>query len=405
MHIIPPSMIDLDKEIIVKDAINFIVKYTNETKSPIEVDNVIKQRVVQYPQKIQTNIHRAVVELPVSITALLSMKPNLISSIVHAYCNKDIYSKKLSKTVDLHETVDTSVTFTKCLYAMLVHSKSSISKINKLKKFDLGLKLNIGYNILLGTSADIFSTEQWNKFIKNLKNIGYFKGNLEGSKDYVQLFETAKQYFISNECSENMTAALEINQLLQSEEFKIQVENLKNVDTCLIDDNDDWLNIHPNQLEDILSSRYGKQAKFSDKDVITPETISNNLSKFLKEPSDFEGIETNHTANIDNDKIDFDANMFSDMVENILDSIVPEDNESATSDFDFSEDEVEGDTLQDIELKTSLISLDTNSDSLLNFKQSIREEGCSSGPSSILLKTIGINKAEILDSDDDEHSD
>lgn len=406
IHIIPPDIVSIEKEVGIEDAISAILQFPNKTKASDNIMCAIKNRIAEYPQKIQHNFHRAVVEIPCDIACLLLIKPSLISAIVHAYCNHDLLDAKYCRNIKTNETyIETTVTFTKCLYAMLRHSKSLKRLYQNDKKKDLGFKILAGYTILMSRSTDVFKSKDWGKYLNNLNKMDYFRGNLEGSKNYVQLLEQAKEYFIKNECASLVKIANEIEQLKISKEYNQQYELLKKKDIALIDDSDDWLNIHPNQLEDLLKCRYGKQAKFEDKGMMTPHAISNQLSKFLQESSDFEGIETKNAEEVDDDNdnnIFFDVNSFNDELNNIVNDIFTKNNNSDDSDNEsigFSDSEMKTNQ-SPTELDFS--SVNKSSNILLDFKQSVIEEGALAGPSSLLLKNIGINKQDLLDSDDDD---
>lgn len=405
IHLIPPNIINTNKKVSIEDALKAIVEFPNETRASPDIQLAINNRIGTYPQKFEESLHRAVVELPLSIATILRLKPALISAITDAYCNRDnIETRQCKKNLtSIENKINTTVTFTRCLYAMLTHAKPLNNFRNLNKKADISQKLIFGYHMIMNRATDVFSSKQWSRFLKSLNDVGYFKGNLEGSKDYVQLLEKAKLYYTSFECSSSTNIAIDVKELLNTTEYKVEYEKLQNDDTTLIDDSDEWLNIDPGQLDDLLKSRYGKEADFTAKGL-TPHTLTAQLTTFLKESSDFEGIGTDHA---ESDEINFDADAFGTCLRDILDEILPQNELDHTSEDEFSNDEsgTDSDDMYENELKKSLKGWNDASDAkntLVNFTQSVKEEGSHSGPSSILLKQIGVSKIEMLDSDDEE---
>ncbi|XP_049874060.1 protein ecdysoneless [Pectinophora gossypiella] len=416
IHLIPPSVIDSNTALNITEAINMMLKVPQHTKS-LEIQQVILKRIGNYPAKINENLHNAVVTLPIDIAALLTLKPTLISPIVSAYCNHDILDAKACKSIKFDNCVTTTIKFTKCLYAMLIHSKLmknvKTMKINENdKKSMIGVKLTCAYEMIMSKlSGDIFSSKEFQKFVKSLSKNGYFKDNIEGSKDYKQLLERAKEFFLNMECPINTQTSNYITHLMQTAEFNSLKEMLKiKPAEELTEDNDDWLNIHPEQLNDLLNSRYGKQSKFKSGDVLNSQTLTTELSNFLKQTSDFEGIETDIKQGPENGPIEFDSEEFINSLKNMMNFVASGNDADIYVDSDFSDDMddftiPEGDL--DKELKAKLFTNDKagpqdSKTILLNMIKSVKEEEGSSGPSSNILKTIGINKTDLLDSDDDQ---
>ncbi|KAJ2944377.1 hypothetical protein O0L34_g18379 [Tuta absoluta] len=413
IHLITEVVVDMDTDLKVTEAIKVICDMPEATKSN-EIQQAVAKRIGNYPKKIAENIHRAIVELPVDIATLLSLKPSLISPIVHAYCNHDVIDAKACKNIKVDEWVPTQVKFTKCLYAMLVHSKlmktvtsEKIKETNK--KAALGLKLTYGYEIIMKkVTGDVFSSKEFNKFLKSLTQNGYFKGNIEGSRDYKQLLQNAKEFFLTMECPINTQVCNNILQLKETQEFITKRNTIKNntSEESVSEDSDEWLNISPDQLNDLLNSRYGRQTKFKTDDVINSHTVTTELSNFLKQTSDFEGIET-HDENAD-DHIEFDSELFVKSLKNMMNIISPGTNMELDSDFNEDDDIEDALPEEDLdrELKNKLnidgnLEAQNNKQILLNMIQSIKEEGGATGPSSNILKSIGISKMDMLDSDDD----
>ncbi|XP_026316959.1 protein ecdysoneless [Hyposmocoma kahamanoa] len=414
IHIISPNILDIDTELNMIDAINIIINNQVETKS-LEVQQAILNRIGNYPEKMTENIHRALVKLPLDVATLLTLKPSFISPIVSSYCEHDMLEARVCKNVTFKNCITVQVKFTKCLYAMLTHSKLITNLKNAHvdlndKKRNLGLKLTCGYEIIMSKlKVDIISSKEYTKFIKSLSDKGYFRDSIEGSKEHTRLLEKAKEFYLNMECPVNSQLNNAIAQIMHTEEFITLKESLKNtqgLEKELAEDNDDWLNIQPDELNNLLNTRYGKKPTFKKDDVMNSETITSKLSNFLKETSDFEGIEIGYEEEEDTE-INFDSDIFVNSLKNMLDTINGADEVDSDNDSNNDMDDVSPEDNIDEEIRRKLLSniSNTSEDSqniISNMIQSMKEEQGAPGPISNLLRAIGINKTSVLDSDDDD---
>ncbi|XP_038223276.1 protein ecdysoneless homolog [Zerene cesonia] len=408
IHIITPELVKLENHLEICDAVKLVSYNCEKTNACIDIQNAIKKKISGYPQKIKDNMHMAIVSLPVEIAAILKLRPSIISPIVNSYCNLDALEAKNCRNIDYTNCVLTQIQFTKYLYAMLMHSKLiqkgryNIPETDK--RAQLGFKLTCGYNVIMKqNSKDIFNTLEYKKYMSNLSKTGYFKDNIEGSKEYTKLLEKAKSFFFSTECPMNTHIINEITHLKSDKLFEEIKQSIVKCDNSkLYEDDDDWLNICPDELNNILISNYDKSTKINNKDWDSPQNISSALTDFLKKSSDFEGIE--RIEDVEDNNIDFDAEQFTMCLEKFLNIA------TSNVDIELSEDsenyEDNDEICQEIEkeLSSKLCSAPSNVDDktvLDNLVQSMKEEGLS-GPSSNVLKTIGICKTDLLDSDDDE---
>lgn len=406
IHIISPDLAT-DKRLNIANALKVIIQCPEKTQAPANIEKVILERIGNYPQKINENIHKAICNIPADLATLLQMEPSLIAAIVTTYYSHDPLDVKFCNNIDIGECIQAQVKFTKYLYSLIFHSKL-IKNIhsrptNNNKASVIGLKLSFGFHMILRSGNDIFTSKAFAMFMSSLKEKGYFKKNMEGSQEYNKLLENAKNYFTNNECSYNSSLCNKISQLMSSKDFKELKESLiSNSQTNLTEDSDDWLNVHPEQLNELLNKRYNKQVNFKNNDVITAQTITNKLSNFLQNSSDFEGIETNTFEQIDSTEIIFEADKFTECIENLLNGLdIEEDTES---DISFEDKESNDEEFEE-EVRSNLLTESDLRDSksiLQNMMQSMKEEKASQGPSSILLNNVGINKRDLLDSDDDE---
>ncbi|CAH0729768.1 unnamed protein product, partial [Brenthis ino] len=417
IHLIPPTIVSIPSTLKLNEAIEIIIQRSSETKASSDIQEVILKRV-SFCSEISKHFHKAVLNLPVDIAAVLTLKPSLISALVTTYCNADALEVKHYKDIHYDDCVRVEVLFSKYLYAMLMNAK--FPNIRKLKQFELnkmnqlGVKLTCGYKTIMNkASKDIFATSEYQKFLNSLTNNGYFKDNIEGSKDYNQLLDKAKDYFYTLECPINSYVSNQISDIILSPEFDKVKENIKQKCKMSLfeEDSDDWLNIQPDELNEFLNTQYGNKVKIKKDEPITSVTITNKLSNFLKESSDFEGIEQTRSEAQDDNNIEFDSDEFVNCLEKML-NIISKDSDITPSDrSDFSDDDDDdgvevSPSEQDLELASKLkstqkSSASNNSDVLQNLIQSMKEEGLS-GPSSTVLRTIGVKKSDLLDSDDDD---
>lgn len=89
------------------------------------------------------------------------------------------------------------------------------------KQHLLGVKIACGFEILASQakpSADIEGDRGWAQFRKRLNEIEYFKGLLEGSKEYNTRFNKAKVYYTEHRASlqNGSNVGQEVLQLLRS---------------------------------------------------------------------------------------------------------------------------------------------------------------------------------------------
>lgn len=378
VHLITPESED-DIEISVTKALYQIREQTLQTLASSEIQTSIKIKLEGYPQKVKDNLHRANLFIPASIAAILKHKPNLIAPAVQAFCNRDrvdLNACRAMKYFPPENRVMSQVTFTKCLYAMLNHSKYVPDKrtgwnlpiVNSslYKSHILGVKIACGFEILVSQakpSADIHSDKGWHVFLESLKDKGYFKELLEHSMEYNNLLNKAKEHYIKHRDTMQYSPAigqviLELTQNLEfnNEELKKEGETVSN------EDDDSWLNISPEDLDKMLQEKYGGKKIFNVNINSDASNFTQKISRFINHISEWKGAEfpdqsespvrpprrknknkvsflqDNKEQKSTNNKINFDPNSFACAVQNILNFVIPEDDSwDLDSDSDMSE--------------------------------------------------------------------
>lgn len=344
--------------------------------------NCIKQRFIDL--KRETQLHRVTVYTPVSAAYLLKNNPQIISAAVREFYNRDsidMKSCRAMKQFPPETRVYTQVTFTKCLYAMLTHQNYTPDtrtgwnlppKTDKtFKAHSLGMKIACGLEILTVKSQtnglNLEYNKEWHVFLDRLKKNGYFGDDIEHSKGYCQRLEKAKEYFRMFADTQLTHCNPVTNEILkQLKDFNVTHEQFS-VDEMQTyepnDDNEDWLNISPEDLDNMLAQRYGiKKAIHSGlndtNNVEEASDLAQNLQTFLNKKSEFDGIDFRpifndqsidknsdekqqlpSKSNADNGAVDFNPDAFKNHFKDMLDFIIPEDNWDSHSDMSDYDDE------------------------------------------------------------------
>lgn len=336
-------------------------------------------------------LHRACVYLPISAALLLKHKPQMISYAIRAFCNRDMIDMKSCRAMKHFppETrVFTQVTFTKCLYALLTYHNYKPNqrtgwnlpneKHETFKAHDLGMKIACGLEICASkvqseTPDGIDdNSNAWQTFTGRLEQCGYFEDAIEGSKEYNQRLQQAKQYFrmLSENHSTYVDAfAHEIHAHLKdmsvlSDQYKSEISTEFN---STLNDSEDWLNISQEDLDNMMSERYGIKKTLNCNSAIDDSdndatSLGVNLNTFLNQKSEFDGVDfrplyqpdssttsatepatNNNTHNNTGNSIDFNPDAFQAHLNDMLNFVIPEDNWDSHSDSmsDFDEEDIE----------------------------------------------------------------
>lgn len=380
LHLVQNSPTNTSATLPVSQAINKIRNNTTLYKVTEDITQCIAQRLDKFPTRITDDLHRATVYLPLSAACLLKHKPQFVADAIRAFCHRDQIDMKACRAMKHfppENRVYSSVVMTRCLYAMVMHNPFvpdrrtgwNIPPQNnaRYKAHMLGVKLACGFEILASQAKpdqDITTSTAWQKYLKSLIERGYFQQYLEHSNDYNRLLESAKEYFKTNVYS--MSYGLEVgNNLLEtlrkidcsSDEFPADDEGAES-------DNDDWLNVSPDELDTMLNTQYGMRKIFSSNGNADASELADNLTDFLDKKSEFDGIDIDvkptppkrgikkgatvkfeeHSSSKptepESNQIDFNPDAFHTHIKEMLDLVIPEDSWESNSDMsDFAEDE------------------------------------------------------------------
>ncbi|KAK9400641.1 protein ecdysoneless like [Crotalus adamanteus] len=206
----------------------------------------VYKRINGYPEKIQTCLHQAHCYLPAGIVVVLKQRPALVSAAVQAFYLRDPIDLKgcrIFKTFPPETCVMASVAFTKCLYAQLIQQTFVPDKRSgyslpprshpEYKAYELGMKLAHGFEILCSKyssaspdSKKILNISLWDSFLRALQNNNYFKGEIEGSAQYLHQLQMAENYFLQTVANSESSVAVspgeEIMTILKKNSFNLE---------------------------------------------------------------------------------------------------------------------------------------------------------------------------------------
>ncbi|XP_068113738.1 protein ecdysoneless homolog [Hyperolius riggenbachi] len=305
----------------------------------------IERRIKGYPEKMKESLHRAHCYVPAGIAGVLKERPQLLAAAVQAFYLRDPLDLKACRAF-VHfkpETcVFTSVTFTKCLYAQLVQQRFQPDKRSgytlpalshpKYKAYELGIKLAHGFEILCSKCAGSsvkakkqpLKSPMWTGFLEVLKNNDFFKGEMEGSARYCELMKKAEMYFQQSvfkpDSSGAVCAGEEVLSLLST--LSINLDEMKKEEASLPPDEDDsWLDISPEKLEQILQdaacSKETVPSSSSDGDQnYNLSEVTDSMKAFISKVSSHEGAEVPWFPS--EAPITFDVDSFTSALEKIL---------------------------------------------------------------------------------------
>ncbi|XP_069836613.1 protein ecdysoneless homolog isoform X2 [Dendropsophus ebraccatus] len=322
------------------------------------ITKAIQRRIKGYPEQIKDSFHRAHCFLPAEIATILKERPQLVSAAVQAFYLRDPIDLKSCRTFyhfKPERRVFTSVTFTKCLYAQLSQQRFHPDKRSgytlpalshpKYKAHELGMKLAHGFEILVYKcpGSDALTTRLpsqsplWTGFLSNLKKNNFFKGEMEGSAQYCELMKKAEIYFQQSVFRPNSSANLspdeEVLRLLNT--LTVNMDELKKEEALLSPDEDDsWLDLSPEKLEQILQNAAGsKEHTAENKEQYNLSEVTDSMKAFITKVSSHEGAEV--PWNSAEAPITFDVDSFTSALEKILG---PNPEELDSDDLDSEED-------------------------------------------------------------------
>ena len=197
-------------------------------------------------------------------------------------------------------------TCSRCLYAMLSGAdvrpyKGSGWAVGTDSAEQLGFKLCTGLEILLSRcrkgEGERGQGAGFDKFLAKLKDVGFFQGELEGSRKHRDLMEDCRGFWEASKQSEDGGEAGE--NLL--EEYKAALDSCEMVDNFLVgppgeEESEAWLEVTPESLDKMLEAQFGVAAAGPGEDV------PRQINEFLDKVSDMAGVE-HEEADMEHDNL------------------------------------------------------------------------------------------------------
>uniref|UniRef100_A0A1A7WHQ5 Ecdysoneless homolog n=2 Tax=Iconisemion striatum TaxID=60296 RepID=A0A1A7WHQ5_9TELE len=294
LHILPrPSKLSsvgfsIDVVPSVAEATSLLTTHPESCQASAKICSALNKRIEGYPEKIQSNLHRAHCFLPAGVATVLAQRPDLVAPAVSAFYLRDavdLQACRSFKTFPPDTRILTLVTFTRCLYAQLQQQdfisdrRSGFSlpprSHPQYKAYELGVKLAHGFEILCSKcrlpssepNAPVSCNPQWKGFLESLKKNDYFRGELEGSVLFQELLRSAEIFFKQSVVSKSssLSPGEDVLEVLHNSP-PFDLEELKKLESQLPqEDSDSWLEITAQDLEQLLQERSSRRVDVGSK--------------------------------------------------------------------------------------------------------------------------------------------
>ncbi|KAG7450218.1 uncharacterized protein BT62DRAFT_1072326 [Guyanagaster necrorhizus] len=295
---------DEDDFIVVEDALKLVRDPFVDTRASTAVENIVWDRIPQYPEAIRRHVHVTKAYLPADIAKALAVNPHLVQKAVEAFYTRDGIQLRAAHKMSRFSpstSVFSTVKMTRTAYAQLTGQKffppksfgrwSEDEGSKEWRWKDTGMKIAVGFEILFqeskgrwtatngtaeGLSSSITAKKdalrrdlEYIKYIKNLVSAGYFRGELDGSQLWNSLEEKAVEIFVDVRKPDDHTrqsfASLVTNAISQARDPVSYV--------TAEEDNDEWLTIDAQDFHDLLQK--ASNSEISDAmDVDKPDETS-----------------------------------------------------------------------------------------------------------------------------------
>lgn len=344
----------------IPQALKLLSTHSREFVATKSIRAAVYKRINGYPEKIRAFLHRAHCYIPAGIALVLKQQPALLSAAVQAFYLRDpidLKACRVFKTFPPETRVMTSVTFTKCLYAQLVQQTFVPDKRSgysmplrshpQYKAHELGMKLAHGFEILCSKSTSVYDDSKkgvlnlplWNNFLSSLKKNNYFKGELEGSVQYLERLRMAENFFqqamIDSQSSIVRSPGEEILNILKTTPLNLE-DFGKEATSLPPEDDDSWLELSPDALDEILKEASGTNKSAStlneEEQNYNLAEVTESMKAFMSQVSTYEGAEMPWSSS--EAHVTFDVDSFT----NALDKMLEVNSEELDSD-DLDEEE------------------------------------------------------------------
>ncbi|TPX49274.1 hypothetical protein SeMB42_g02655 [Synchytrium endobioticum] len=233
LHIIPMPKASIERpagKITVSAGVEFVASSSMDTRASEDIQKAVFDRISEYPEKARQNIHHARVTIPRTLASVLSREPQLVAPAVEAFYMRDPIAMRAIHRMERFppsDSMDCTIPLTRTLYAQLVSQRFYAPKPFKMppvansleyKRAELGMKLACGMEMLAAEKPTRSSSRNENasldaydfqkdkcfvKFHERLTLLGYFKGEVQGSKLYTQLEKVAKEQYLRDKFADS----------------------------------------------------------------------------------------------------------------------------------------------------------------------------------------------------------
>ncbi|OWZ79274.1 hypothetical protein C366_01997 [Cryptococcus neoformans Tu401-1] len=299
-----PDDLTFDSSIYLSETDALRAVQTGKYLAPKEVENAVWERIKGYPEAMKTHLHQTKVYLPVGIAKALNKKPELVQKAVEAFYVRDPAQLRAASRMTHFPpspSILSQLTLTRAAYAQLqgqvFHSPrafgpewnvrdppslegtegTSGNLENERRWRDLGVKLATGFEIMYreggrksrsgvtGESVDRAEDKEYAVFLEGIRKAGWFENELEGSQKWKEREEEARKGYINAKsadvASQRPSFAYLVDNAIAS--CSLSPDQLA-VSESAPEDNDNWLQISPDELDSMMLHASG-QAKRSDK--------------------------------------------------------------------------------------------------------------------------------------------
>eukprot|EP00038_Savillea_parva_P012957 m.208038 g.208038 ORF g.208038 m.208038 type:complete len:760 (-) comp24002_c0_seq1:88-2367(-) len=341
-----------------------LVRSNHETVAPPNVAAAIAQRLGQYPNLMHASVHWARCDIPAQLGAALAKDPSLVAPAVAAFYERDPIDMKHCGAMTRFPPstrVPVSVRFTRCLYAMLAQQRFESARVfgappragtSAFRAHDLGAKLALGFEILahrhVPTVTSVASTQgrddkdvctgaRWDRFLGKLQTSGYFRDNIDGSRDHQALMTAARRYYVTTVVPSETAAAASATSASSSHHDTAHAATYLDraaarlhatLATCgpgpwsldaARDDDDGWLTLEEDALMKMVRERWGNNPHpdFTDADAMGGDdndaataaqldALIGKVKGFVNHVSSFEGAVVGEDEDQTDDSDDVD---------------------------------------------------------------------------------------------------
>eukprot|EP00743_Colponemidia_sp_Colp-15_P009607 GILK01010508.1.p1 GENE.GILK01010508.1~~GILK01010508.1.p1 ORF type:complete len:726 (-),score=156.19 GILK01010508.1:84-2261(-) len=268
------------EQISLHQALDFLRSPTEATAASKEIQDAIMERMNGYPQEaIAASSHVVRCLLPLKAVHALAVDPPLVSAAAEAFYLRDPVALRAAARLQVMDPTEgchmTMVRFNRCQYAQLLSQTyhppkrfppAPPSTHPDWKAVSLGAKLTVGMELLylqkhkqgahIETVVDE-SNPDFLKYVDTLSKMGYFQGNIPGSKEYNLKRTEALQQF-RNYCSTNSDGELQIahpsDRLKRALQHPYQPSDYTNR-PLRADDSEEWMEMTESDVDRLIQAR------------------------------------------------------------------------------------------------------------------------------------------------------